>query len=67
MILVDPFIFPGRPEELLALMEKFTKVAFERQDVWTTKAQAREGLKWRKWDPRVVDVYLVSVLRRSAV
>ena len=62
LILVDPFIFPGKPEDLLKLMEKFTKAAFERQDVWPTKAEARKALKWRKWDPRVVDVYVVRSL-----
>ncbi len=63
LVIVDPFFFPGKPEDLAVLRRKLVNRAHERQDVWPSREEARgsESLKGsRKWDQRVRELYLVS-------
>lgn len=60
LIIVDPFVYPGKPDDLHALRERLVRSAHERLDVWPTREDARKSLLKLKWDPRVLDLYVVS-------
>ncbi|PSR72600.1 hypothetical protein PHLCEN_2v11524 [Hermanssonia centrifuga] len=66
LVIVDPFFFPGKPEDLAVLRRKLVDRAHERQDVWPSREEARESeLKGsRRWDQRVRELYLRYGIRR---
>ncbi|KAF7790759.1 hypothetical protein EIP86_001716 [Pleurotus ostreatoroseus] len=58
LIIIDPFIFAGKPEDLRKLRERLVRCAHERQDVWPTREKARESLLKKQWDSRILDLYV---------
>ncbi|KAJ3525179.1 hypothetical protein NM688_g8444 [Phlebia brevispora] len=63
LVIVDPFLFPGEPEHLRTLRQHMVCGAYERRDVWATRDEARDCLKKKKWDRRVLDLYVKYAVR----
>lgn len=65
LVVVDPFLFPGRLEDLNILRNRLVRSAHERRDVFPTREAARGFLAKKGWDKRVLDLYVVSLYRRA--
>ncbi|KAH8115696.1 Alpha/beta hydrolase fold-1 [Phellopilus nigrolimitatus] len=67
VILVEPMLSPKGSACLQNLRVDLVRSAYERRDVWSNRQQALEALKQRgrtrKWDPRVLDVFVTYALR----
>ncbi|KAK7056620.1 hypothetical protein VNI00_002337 [Paramarasmius palmivorus] len=64
LIIIEPMLSPAGPEHLKKLRLLLIKGAYERRDVWPDRDTAMLTLKKRdrtkKWDPRILDVFIVS-------
>lgn len=69
LIIVEPIISPAGPQYLSRLRSVLVKGAYERRDVWPDLEQAMGGLKRRdrtkKWDSRILDLFVVRVFSLS--
>lgn len=66
LILVEPTVFTREVcEQLQPSLTRIKEFARTRQDVWPDGAAAREWfagqLPWSRWDPRVLDLYVVRI------
>ena len=67
LLIVDPFLYPGPPEDLLKLRICLVRQAHVRRDVWDSREDAESNLREtgaKCWDPRILKLYLVSVLTK---
>jgi hypothetical protein len=64
LILIEPLLSPEGSHHLRRLREILVKGAYERRDVWADREQAMAALKRRertkKWDPRILNLFVVS-------
>ncbi|GJE83928.1 abhydrolase domain-containing protein mpaH [Phanerochaete sordida] len=66
LILFDPFLYPGPPNDLVKLRNRLVRQAHVRRDVWHTQDEAKESLRRtaaKGWDERVLDLYVRYGLR----
>lgn len=64
LLIIDPFLYPGPPEDLLKLRVSLVRQAHVRRDVWHSRKHAEIYLREtgaKGWDPRILKLYLVSV------
>ena len=58
---------PKGPEVLEKLRYDLVRRAYERRDVWPDRETALKAMKeherTRSWDPRVLEIYVVSLYR----
>jgi hypothetical protein len=60
LIILDPFLFPGRMDHLEDVRQRLVQGALRRRALWRTRDEAREYLKKGGWDPEVLELYLVN-------
>ena len=64
IILVEPMLSPNGPEVLETLRFNMVRGAYERRDVWSSREAAMKMMKEHgrasNWDPRVLEIYVVS-------
>lgn len=67
-ILVEPILNPLGHHLLQWLREALVKSAYERRDVWPSRAHALANLKAKqrtsKWHPRVTELFVVCIYQR---
>ncbi|KAF9239173.1 hypothetical protein BU15DRAFT_88161 [Melanogaster broomeanus] len=64
LVLVEPLLSPGGLENLHDLKLKLVRGAYERRDIWASRADAWRYLRPRtSWDSRVLDLYVKHGLR----
>lgn len=70
IVIVEPMLSPEGPQHLAALRSALVKGAYERRDVWADRSQAMAALRRRdrtkRWDPRVLDLYVVRIIHYIA-
>lgn len=66
LLVIDPFLYPGSPEDLLKLRVSLVRQAHVRRDVWHSRKHAEIYLREtgaKGWDPRILKLYLNHGLR----
>ncbi|KAF8719049.1 hypothetical protein AX14_011527 [Amanita brunnescens Koide BX004] len=67
LVIVEPMVSPQGSEHLANIRQKLIHNAYLRPDVWRSKDEARshfsETKRCRKWDTRVMDLYVEHGLR----
>lgn len=59
LVIIEPMVSAEGPSHLWPLRDQLVIRAIQRPDVWPTREAAREAIAKRKWDPRVIDVFVV--------
>lgn len=59
LVIIEPMVSAEGPAHLSPLRDELVARALQRTNAWPTREVARQVVATRKWDPRVVDAFVV--------